>query len=65
VRTSFKVWDPNTRKEVRTYFGHTAAVTGVAISPDGRNLASASADGTVKIWQLPRQIWPPIEQVKK
>ena len=33
-----------------TYHGHTAYVSGIAWSPDGKRLASASGDGTVQVW---------------
>ncbi len=35
-----------------TLRGHTASVNSIAMSPDGSRLASASADGTVRIWDV-------------
>jgi WD40 repeat protein len=39
-----------TGKERTTLSGHTNMVMSVAFTPDGKELASASWDGTVKVW---------------
>jgi WD40 repeat protein len=45
-----KAWDAATGHETLTFKGHRDQVTGLAFSPDGKRLVSASADGTLKVW---------------
>jgi WD40 repeat protein/serine/threonine protein kinase len=45
-----KVWDAETGRKLVTLKGHELPVTGVAISSDGKRVASAAKDGDVKVW---------------
>ena len=43
-------WDRLAHSDLLTLKGHTSGVIGVAFSPDGTRLATASYDHTVKVW---------------
>src|SRR5262249_24894624 len=38
--------------ERRTLEGHLSPITGLGLAPDGKTLASASGDGTIKLWRV-------------
>jgi WD40 repeat protein/GTPase SAR1 family protein len=47
---TIKIWDLGTGTCRATLKGHTEDVNSVAITPDGRQILSASDDGSVRIW---------------
>ncbi len=49
-RGLIRVWNLYTGELLGTFFGHSGQIYSVAISSDGRTLASGSADNTIKIW---------------
>jgi WD40 repeat protein len=46
------MWESASGRCVRTLEGHSGAVSSVAFSPTDRQLATASADETARIWAL-------------
>jgi WD40 repeat protein/class 3 adenylate cyclase len=47
-----QVWDAVSGKELLSFVAHHAPSWSVAVSPDGTRLATASMDGTAKVWDL-------------
>ena len=47
------MWDVEKGQELFTLTGHTDILRSICFSPDGKRLASASKDQTVKVWDLP------------
>ncbi|KAI2841165.1 hypothetical protein CBS11350_6599 [Aspergillus niger] len=53
------VWNMSTQTLHQICEGHRNQVWAVAISPDGRRLASGSQDATIKIWDLDAPFYEP------
>jgi hypothetical protein len=51
---TLKVWDVDSRLELRTLEGHDGPVNCMAVSGDGRLAVSASHDYTLKVWDVDR-----------
>jgi WD40 repeat protein/serine/threonine protein kinase len=45
-----EIWDVATGKKTVALHGHSSIVRDVTFSPNGRRIVTASADGTVRIW---------------
>ena len=49
---TLRLWDRATGNEIRAFYGHEGFVRGLAFSPDGRWLLSASEDKSLKLWEV-------------
>jgi WD40 repeat protein len=50
--TKVQFWDVPSGRLVDEWVGHSAYITSLAISPDGRTLATGSGKGIIKLWSL-------------
>ena len=48
----YAYWQRELHRSIRTFYGHLDRVAGIAVSPDGRLMATASNDGLVKVWDI-------------
>jgi WD40 repeat protein len=47
-----QVWNATTGKSALTLTEHFGEIVAIAFSPDGKTLATASTDNTIKLWNL-------------
>jgi WD40 repeat protein len=50
--TACQIWDASTHKSIVQLVGHTDGVDSVAFFPDGKQIISASYDGTIRVWDV-------------
>lgn len=47
---TLRLWDVAKGEEIRAFNGHTAPITSVAFSPDGKKILTSSFDRTLRLW---------------
>jgi WD40 repeat protein len=50
--STISLWNLGAKRLVRNLAGHQKRVLSIAYAPDGKTLASASVDGTIRIWDV-------------
>lgn len=56
VGNQIMVWNAHDMERVSVLDGHSSRVLHLAVSPNGENIATASADETLKFWKVfPRE----------
>jgi WD40 repeat protein len=50
--SAFQIWDTSTRQAIVQLVGHSGDVRSVAFFPDGKQIMSASKDGTFRVWDI-------------
>ncbi len=53
-------WVPLSGGDPHLLIGHSRGITAIAISPDGRWVATGSADRTIRVWPMPDVSQPPL-----
>jgi WD40 repeat protein len=52
IDSGVNMWDMQTGKELRRLIGHTDLIWTATFSPNGKYIATASADGTARLWDV-------------
>lgn len=56
AKSNVSIWEANTGQELLTFAAHDAFVQHASFSPDGTQFATASGDGTFKVWNLAKTL---------